>query len=314
MSPPPWACPVDGDLVQGTSDLRCPSAHVFPVCAGIPRFATSVGYSDAFGAQWLRFRRTQLDSVTGVTISADRTRRCLGETLWKDLAGRQVLECGCGAGRFTEVLLDRGASVTSVDVSAAVEANQDNFPQDDRHRVAQADIFALPFRPQSFDVVFCLGVVQHTPDPEDAIAALYEQVRPGGWLVVDHYSRRLQWWLSTAPLFRAVLKRLPDDRGLAATERLVDLLLPLHRRAGRGGPVLRRLSPVQAYYGKLPLSDEAQREWAVLDTHDALRDWHKHFRTRAQIDDVLRGLGLEAVWCVESGNGVEARGRRPVDS
>jgi 2-polyprenyl-3-methyl-5-hydroxy-6-metoxy-1,4-benzoquinol methylase len=312
---PPWTCPFDGrPLREDNAALSCPAGHAFPLRAGIARFVEDEGYSGAFGAQWLEFRKTQLDSYTGTSISAERARRCLGERLWAELGERQVLECGCGAGRFTEVLLGRDAHVTSIDLSAAVEANQTNFPQDERHRVAQADILALPFLARSFDVVFCLGVVQHTPDPERSIRALYEQVRPGGWLVFDHYSHRLGWLLSAAPAFRSVLKRLPPERGLAASKLLVDALLPLHRRAGRAGVLVRRLSPVQAYYGKLPLSEELQREWALLDTHDALRDWHKHFRTQAQIEATLRGLGLVDVWCAEGGNGVEARGRRPVES
>jgi 2-polyprenyl-3-methyl-5-hydroxy-6-metoxy-1,4-benzoquinol methylase len=309
MTPwPPWACPLDGEPLAEGEGLSCRNGHVFPIRDGIPRFAEAA-YAEAFGAQWLRYRRTQLDSHSGVPISSERARRCLGEELWEQLPGMQVLECGCGAGRFTEVLLGRGARVTSVDLSAAVEANAANFPPGDTHRIAQADILRLPFPRRSYDVVFCLGVVQHTPDPERTVAALYEQVRPGGWLVFDHYSRRLQWWLSTAPLARAYLKRLPPERGLRATERLVDVLLPLHRRAGALAPLLRRVSPVQAYYDKLPLDDESQREWALVDTHDALRDWHKHFRSRGQIERLLRGLGLEEIWVAEGGNGVEARGR-----
>ncbi|HEY0787434.1 MAG TPA: methyltransferase domain-containing protein, partial [Thermoanaerobaculia bacterium] len=85
-------------------------------------------YADAFGAQWRRYSRTQLDSYTGTTISRDRLRRCLGEELWEGLSGRKVLEAGCGAGRFTEVLLERGAILTSVDLSDAVVANAENFP------------------------------------------------------------------------------------------------------------------------------------------------------------------------------------------
>jgi 2-polyprenyl-3-methyl-5-hydroxy-6-metoxy-1,4-benzoquinol methylase len=99
-----------------------------------------------------------------------------------------VLEAGCGAGRFTEVLLKRGASVTSIDLTDAVAANQENFPQSEHHRIAQADILRLPFSPKQFDAVFCLRVIQHTPSPEAAIAALYDQVRPGGLLVIDHYA------------------------------------------------------------------------------------------------------------------------------
>jgi len=223
-----------------------------------------------------------------------------------------VLECGCGAGRFTEVLLSQGARVTSVDLSDAVDANQETFPQDEQHRVAQADLLRLPFEPRQFDVVFCLGVVQHTPSPEQTIATLYEQVRPGGFLVFDHYRHRLRWWLSTGPLWRAVLRRLPPERGLRITERLVTLLFPLHRRAGPAGILLRRVSPVQTYYHAFPeLSHESQYEWALLDTHDALTDWYKHFRTPRQIESLLEELGLERIRVTEAGNGVEARGRRP---
>jgi 2-polyprenyl-3-methyl-5-hydroxy-6-metoxy-1,4-benzoquinol methylase len=306
-------CPHDGAPLQEDETFRCPNGHIFHRERGILRFVKSGGYADAFGAQWLRYRRTQLDSYSGASISADRAWRCLGEELSQSLPGCDLLECGCGAGRFTEVLLGRGARVTSVDLSAAVEANAANFPQDSRHRVVQADIASLPFAPRSFDVVFCLGVVQHTPKPEETIAALYERVKPDGWLVFDHYSRRVQWWASTAPAFRVVLKRLPAGSAFRVTNALVRALLPLHRRAGHAGALLRRLSPVQAYYGKLPLDDVAQHEWALLDTHDALTDWYKHFRTASQIESILRELGLVDIAVAREGNGVEARGRRPAE-
>jgi 2-polyprenyl-3-methyl-5-hydroxy-6-metoxy-1,4-benzoquinol methylase len=312
LASPPYRCPVDVEELAAAGDaLACARGHRFAVVAGIPRFVSGPTYSDAFGAQWRRYRLTQLDSHTGTAISADRVRRCLGEELWAGLDRLDVLECGCGAGRFTEVLLARGARVTSVDLSDAVDANQENCAQDERHRVAQADLRRLPFAPRSFDVVFCLGVVQHTPEPEQTIASLYEHVKPGGWLVFDHYTRRLGRALSLAPLFRRYFLRLDPETSLRRTETLVDALLPLHRRAGRLRPLLTRVSPVLDYYRTLPqLDDRAQREWALLDTHDALTDRYKHARSRDQIRAVLDALGLVEVWCEYGGNGVEARGRR----
>lgn len=285
---------------------------------GIPRFVASSTYADAFGLQWKRYRLAQLDSYTGVPISASRVHRCLGEALWDELAGKHVLECGCGAGRFTEVLLDRGACVTSIDLSDAVVANQDSFPQNEQHRIASADITNLPFAPQQYDVVFCLGVIQHTPDPERTIACLYDQVRPGGALVIDHYRPSLSWYTKSAPLVRRLLRRLPPERGLAVTEWLVDTLLPLHR-ATQGHPIARKLvsrvSPVLCYYDAYPeLSAQLQREWALVDTHDALTDWYKHFRTRKQIRATLERLGLAHISCEVGGNGVEALGWRPIMS
>jgi len=225
-----------------------------------------------------------------------------------------VLEVGCGAGRFTEVLLSTGAFVTSVDLSSAVEANQDNFPQDGRHRILQADVLRLPFAPGQHDAVFCLGVIQHTPSPEHSIRRLYEQVKPDGWLVIDHYAYNLSHFTKTAPLFRMVLRRMSPANGLKWTERLVGMFLPLHRAARRSRiaqALLSRVSPVSSTYRAFPLDDELHRQWSLLDTHDTLTDWYKHFRTKGQIRRVLEGLGAADIWCEYGGNGVEARCRRP---
>jgi SAM-dependent methyltransferase len=272
-------------------------------------------YTDAFGAQWKRYRLTQLDSYTGLPISRQRAIRCLGEENVSWIAGKRVLECGCGAGRFTEILLCLGATVVSVDLSEAVEANRDNFPLSAKHQVLQADIENLPFLPGSFDVVFCLGVIQHTPNPERTIAKLYKQMIVGGLLVIDHYTYGVSDYTKTAGLFRFFLKRMPVEAGMRVTEKLVDWLLPYHK-AARKFPILQmvisRISPVLAYFQAIPeLPDDLQREWALLDTHDSLTDWYKHRRTRRQIQANLRSLGGIDIHCVYGGNGVEARCRKP---
>jgi 2-polyprenyl-3-methyl-5-hydroxy-6-metoxy-1,4-benzoquinol methylase len=315
-----FVCPVHRlNLIKcNDSSLQCPTGCQFPIAKGIPRFVPLDNYSAAFGEQWKRYRKTQLDSYTGTPLSGSRLRRCLGEELWRDLEGKHVLEAGCGAGRFTEVLLAEGANVTSVDLSDAVTANQENFPQDDHHRIAQADILNLPFEKQKYDIVLCLGVIQHTPSPEETIGALYDNVKPGGWLVIDHYRFRFRFVLRTAPLFRMFMKRMPRGKTIALTEKMVDMLLPLHKAVRNFRPaqtVLSRFSPLVVYYHGFPhFSDELQREWALLDTHDSLTDYYKRFRSRGQIRAILAKLGLEDIWCEYGGNGVEARGRRPINA
>jgi 2-polyprenyl-3-methyl-5-hydroxy-6-metoxy-1,4-benzoquinol methylase len=316
---PEWHCPVHRSGLKDEGDfLVCPVGERFPLRNSIPRFVARSNYADPFGAQWKKYRLTQLDSYTRTTISKDRARRCLGEELWTELAGKQVLECGCGAGRFTEVLLDEGAYVTSIDLSDAVDANQENFPQDATHRVAQADIQQLPFAPQQFDIVFCLGVIQHTPNPEKTITCLYDQVRAGGTMVIDHCTHSLSLYTKSATLFRYFLSHLSPEEGMTRTEWLVDRLLPLHRMARHFYPaqmLLSRLSPVLCYYHTYPqFSDNLQREWALLDTYDSLMAWYSHVRSRGQIRRLLERLGLQDTWCHCGGNGVEARGKRPLAS
>lgn len=313
---PAWHCPFHGSLLaDGGSTLQCSEGHHFSRVGGIPRFVTGPHYAEAFGEQWKRYRLTELDSHTQMTESRDRLYRCLGEAIRTDLCGKHVLECGCGAGRFTEILLNLGAYVTSIDLSAAVEANLENFPQSETHRVAQADINALPFIAQQFNLVLCLGVVQHTPNPEKTLAHLYAHVKPGGALVIDHYTWGLFYWTRPFPLIRQFAKRLRPQLGIKLTETLVNIFYPLHKATRNfrlGRILLNRISPVVSYCHTYPeLSDSLLRELALLDTHDNLTDWYKHFRTRNQIVRALQRLGLQRIWCEYGGNGVEARGHRP---
>jgi 2-polyprenyl-3-methyl-5-hydroxy-6-metoxy-1,4-benzoquinol methylase len=320
---PQQVCPIDhGTLTAQGDQLACAKGHTYAVRNGIARLlAPESNYAEAFGAQWNHYRITQLDSYTGTHLTRDRLRRCAGEAAWQrmnDPAERvQVLEAGCGAGRFTEVLLKLpGAVVTSTDLSSAVEPNQQNCPQSDRHRIIQCDINQFPFAPAQYDVVVCLGVVQHTQNSERTIEALYRQVKPGGWLVIDHYPRNLAHYTRFGELaLRPFLKRMAPGSAVSVTKALTRWFFPLHRAVRRVRPaqmVLSRVSPVLTYFHALPeLDDRQQYEWAELDTHDSLTDWFKHVRTPGEIRRAFQALGAVDMWVDIGGNGVEARCRKP---
>ncbi len=308
----PWMCPDHLLPLEPRGDaLACPRGERFAIRTGVPRFVADAGYAAPFGSQWRRFARTQLDSHTGLSASEERVRRCLGQELWSSFAGRTVLECGCGAGRFTEILLARGAHVTSVDLSEAADVNAENFPPGPSHRVAQADILRLPFTPRQFDVVFCLGVVQHTPSPEATMHALYQHVAPGGWLVIDHYHHIVRTRV-VQQLLRLVFVRMSPQASARWSQRLVRALLPLHVRLRRHERLLARVSPVVSHHRAYPgLDPELNELWAGLDTHDALTDRYKHTRSVRSLRRTLQSFGARDIVVVRGGNGVEARARRP---
>ena len=329
LLPPEARCPTHGAIVQvdpppprGEAAVRGTCGCVFPIRQGIPRFVLDGGYANAFGLQWNAFRRTQLDSYSRTTISRDRLIRCLGGSL-EPLRGASVLEVGCGAGRFTEILLDAGARVFASDLSAAVEANLANCGSHPDHFVCQADAVSLPVAPGSFDFVIALGMVQHTPSPERTISALATALRPGGVLVLDHYRAlgpltRVLNLVMPRTVLRAILLRLPAPLAFRATEAIVRWLLPAHRFLWRRGPVVdrvravwRRASPVFDYYDAFPELGEALADWARLDTHDGLTDYYKHRRSLEEVASAFTAAGLEVLDSREGGNGVEARGRRP---
>lgn len=287
-------------------------------CRQHPSFCRFIRVRQRFGLQWKHFRQTQLDSYTGTTISKDRLTRCVGGSL-ETLKDKSVLEVGCGAGRFTEVMLAAGAKVFACDLSEAVESNYENCHEWPNYFVCQADVRQLPVEPHSFDVVVCLGVIQHTPSPEDTIAKLATYLEPGGLLVIDHYSPAYSMNFLQRNL-RRLLIRLPAAIAKPAALLLARVLLPIHRftwndrrGAGRLRRALLKLSPLIDYYDAYgQLGSQLLSEWAVLDTHDSLTDYYKHFRTTEEISSCLQACGLIDLEVSYSGNGVEARARMPV--
>ncbi len=309
------ACPrhlVDLDQVQDS--LICERGCNFQIIKDIPRF-TDEQYSSAFGFQWKRFARTQLDSFSGTSSSKNRVIQACGDELWKKLSESTILEVGAGAGRFTEVLLATGATVYSADLSSAVEVNAESFPITGKHSVIQADVANLPFVPESFDVVFCLGVIQHTPSPERTIERLAEQVKPGGWLLIDHYDKSISWKFRTAPFARTILKRLKPETAFKLTETIFDVAKPFFKVSKNRiyRKFLNIVFPIVYFENEIPeLKAELKDEWGVLDTFDSLTDWHKHRRSPKEIELSLTNAGLVEIVCFKGGNGVVARARKPI--
>ena len=295
---------------------------VFPFVNGAFRCVEGANYSDTFGWQWNRFDRTQLDSHSGINVSEDRL---FAETGWsrEDLEGSNVLEVGSGAGRFSEVLLKAGANVYSVDFSDAVSANaRSNEEDSERLHLFQASIYEMPFAPRSFDRVLCLGVLQHTPDFRASVRALYEQVAPGGELVIDFYPIN-GWWtkINGKYIVRPLTRRLPPKLLFKCIEVAAPpLSSAADALAARRLSAISRFIPVATRAG-LPdgLNGEQLREWVVLDTYDMLSPAHDHpqrLKTVARwlVED---GAQLELCGEVYYGHGLSAtvvRARRPAHS
>src|SRR6185369_1302417 len=311
----PFVCPVTKEVLRESGDaLVSPHGNVYPIREHIPRFVSESNYAEAFGLEWTIHNKTQLDSVTGTNISRERLERCLGSPV-QALAGQAVLEAGCRAGRFTELLVKGGALVHAIDLSVAVEANWKNVGGKSNYVVAQADVSSPPFPKAAFDVVIGLGMIQHTPSPEKTIMSLYDMVRPGGVLVIDHYARSLSSVTKLAPVYRWILKNVSPKWSKRITDYMVAFFFPLHwavRRVRLAQMLLSRVSPCLVYFRSFPqLSRDQHYEWCQLDTYDHLTDYYKHFRTCGQINALLVRLGAEEIKVWHGGNGVEARCQKP---
>jgi SAM-dependent methyltransferase len=263
----------------------------------IPRFVPESNYADNFGMQWNKFRQTQLDSYSGHPISADRFRKATG---WKseDIAGRWVLDVGCGAGRFAEVVLNAGAKVVALDFSDAVDACFANLRHHPNLHVVQGDIYALPFLNASFPFVYSLGVLQHTPDVAKAFAALPPMVAVGGRLCSDFYWKRFRTMLHSKYIIRPITKHLPQQSLFCLLEKTVPTLLRISQILGRipfAGLYLKRLVPVANYTGVYPLDERQLEEWAFLDTFDMLGPQFDSPQSVSTIKNWMAKAGFEEI-------------------
>jgi 2-polyprenyl-6-hydroxyphenyl methylase/3-demethylubiquinone-9 3-methyltransferase len=128
------------------------------------------------------------------------------------LAGRRVLDVGCGGGILAEAMSRRGAVVTGIDLGekplkiAQLHLLESGLSVEYRH-IAVEELAAE--QPPQYDVVTCMEMLEHVPDPESTVHACAELVKSGGWCVFATISRTLKAYLFAVVGAEYVLKLLP---------------------------------------------------------------------------------------------------------
>ena len=128
------------------------------------------------------------------------------------LAGRRVLDVGCGGGLLAEGMARRGARVTGIDLApgalevARLHALESGVAVDYRQIAAESLGDA---EPASFDLVTCLEMLEHVPDPPSIMAALARLVRPGGDVVCSTINRNAKAFALAIVGAEYVLRLLP---------------------------------------------------------------------------------------------------------
>jgi len=315
-------CPVTGQQLSleshningGGADwlVSKDGSRKYPIKNGIPRFVAESNYADNFGMQWNHFAKTQLDSHSGHAISADRFWAATGWSVI-EMKDRWVLDVGCGSGRFAEVALSSGANVVALDYSSAVDACRANLGAHPRLHVVQGDIYALPFAPNSFDYLYSLGVLQHTPDVSKAFSALPPVLVSGGRIAVDYYEKTWRSWLLPKYWLRPFTKSMDKERLFVLLQHITPTLLNASRMIGKLpflGDFLKKMVPVANYEGILPLDNQQLKEWALLDTFDWLSPVYDNPQTSETALRWLEDANISEAEVVVAGHLV-ARGVKP---
>ena len=269
-----YVSPISGKPLKkkGNWYISESGSESFPIINSIPRFCSKSNYSESFGYQWNKFDITQLDSINKINLSENRFYE---STNWDPelISKENVLEVGSGAGRFTEVFLKTTkGTLHSIDYSNAVEANfKNNNKFYERLELSQASIYEMPFSDNTFDKVFCFGVLQHTPSFEKAIESLIKKAKIGGEIVIDFYPIK-GWYtkIHSKYILRPLTKKLTHEllyklisSNINWMIRLFDFLCLINLK------ILTRFIPiVDLSIFPENLTSSQRKKWAIMDTFD----------------------------------------------
>jgi len=129
------------------------------------------------------------------------------------LAGKNVLDIGCGGGILSESMAARGAQVTGIDLSEKalsvaklhmLESGQQNLG----YQLISAEAMAAE-HPQNFDVVTCMEMLEHVPNPASVVKACAQLVKPGGYVFFSTINRNLKAYVLAVIGAEYVLNMLP---------------------------------------------------------------------------------------------------------
>ena len=127
--------------------------------------------------------------------------------------GKRVLDVGCGGGILADSMARRGASVMGIDLAtkalrvAKLHALETSTPNIQYHEVSVEQLAAE--QPASFDVVTCMEMLEHVPDPASIVNACAQLVKPGGWVFFSTINRNAKAFGLAIVAAEYVLKMIP---------------------------------------------------------------------------------------------------------
>jgi SAM-dependent methyltransferase len=251
----------------------------------IPRFIDTDKYVNNFSFEWKTHCRTQLDSISG-TGESERTFKLKTGFDLDQLKGKMVLDVGCGMGRFSEIVIKHGGEVVGIDLSYAVESAFDNLGLKANANFMQADVFNLPFKEGSFDYIFSLGVLHHTPDTRKAFEQLPALLKKNGEIAIWVYSNvgfRMKMYNAASGFFRLFTTRMPQKMLYS----LCYVAIPLY--------YVKKVKVLGKCFSFLPTSMHPIPEWRVLDTFDWYSPKYQWKHTYSQVREWFEKSGLREI-------------------
>ena len=188
------------------------------------------------------------------------------------LAEKVILDAGCGNGALSVAISTFGCDVVATDISASVESAYRHFngtPPDRTHFI-ESDLMSPALEPGAFDVVYCAGVLHHTPDSRATFESVAPALAPGGTIFVWLYWREPGLRARLSELVRRALSPLPAPVKHAAVSLMLPLSMVRNRiRAARG-----QAERLNARESLIRMLDSYTPRYRWNHTPDDVRDWY----------------------------------------
>lgn len=288
--------------------LSSPSGRNYPIVRGVPRFVGKQAYASSFGFEWTRWPRVQFESENVGRPMEGHTTRMWERITYAEpdqVAGKTIVDFGCGPGRFLDVVRRKGGLAVGIDLSNAVDAARRNFRDDTDVLIVQGDLLNPPFRAGAFDGGFSIGVLHHTPAPDKGLQALARSIRDAGWIACCVYPTDDFYDFASVDRLRRIhlaLKPLVGYRfALAYSYVAAYVLAPLMREMKQLG-----LRDIVRWIERNALVSLWLKDvrWRLLDTFDAITPAIASTHTTAEVREWFERAGCGRIsttaWCPTS--------------
>jgi SAM-dependent methyltransferase len=215
-----------------------------------------------------------------------------------DLRGATVLDAGCGPGRYTRQIGEHGARlVVGLDINDAVDEAFQACRELSNVQIVQGNILAPPFKPHLFDLVWCVGVLHHTPNASEAHHSLSRYIAPEGTMFVWVYAKRFNPFRFTKDILDSLhVTRLPPRvlMSVASVFSYISIFMLWIYRAARKMPPLRPRSA----WGERTMRPR-RRQDLHLTWFDALSPEYNSRHREAEVIGWFRREGFTGIRAIE---------------
>lgn len=212
-----------------------------------------------------------------------------------------VLDVGCGSGRWSRFISKKVHFVEAIDPSSAVVNAVKITGKFGNVRVTQASVDYIPFENNSFDFVFSLGVLHHIPDTQAAMTSCIQKLKPGGYFLVylyynfDNKSFAFKFVFRIVNLLRIFISGLPSKMKIFLCDALALLVyFPL----ARFSRLIKIVSKKKKYYQLVPLNYYHDKSFYIM-RNDSLDRFGTPLEQRFSKNEILKMMNNAGLTEVE---------------